>query len=208
MRSVLGPELLRARGLSRDWLPMAEPSPARRRKRMTVASDARTLVPASAIRTQRVAWLQRGWIPVGGISLLAGVPGVGKSLWTVQLAARLSRGELTGSPERTLILTAEDSLSATVAPRLREAGADMDKVFVPSDGDRSLWLPDAVPEIREWVEANEVRLLIIDPLTAFLPDGKVDTWRDSSVRSALAPLARVADRAKIAVVAVVHLNKG
>ena len=84
----------------------------------------------------------------------------------------------------------------------------MDNVFVPPDSDRSLWLPNAVAEIREWVETNEVRLLIIDPLTAFLPDGKVDTWRDSSIRGALAPLARVADQAKIAVVAVVHLNKG
>lgn len=176
---------------------------------MAVQRDAGQVVSASAIRCSRVKWLRRGWIPLGGISLLAGPPGIGKSTLAIDTVARLSRGELTGSPQPSLIVTAEDSLSAVVAPRLRAAEADMDLVLLPEpEREDALWLPDAVAEIRQWVEQHGVKLVVLDPLTAFLPDGKVDTWRDSSVRGALAPLARMADRYQIAVLAVVHLNKG
>jgi predicted ATP-dependent serine protease len=54
---------------------------------MSVSCDADRLVPASAIHPGRVEWLRQGWIPLGGISLLAGDPGVGKSLWTVRVAS-------------------------------------------------------------------------------------------------------------------------
>ena len=58
-----------------------------------------------------------GWIPLGGITLLAGDLGIGKSLLVVHLAARLSVGGLNGKPARSLILTAEDSVSTMVVPR-------------------------------------------------------------------------------------------
>lgn len=167
------------------------------------------LVPASAVWPGRVEWLWPGWIPFGGISLLAGDPGIGKSLLTARLAARLSVGELGGRLARSLILTAEDSVGAVVVPRLQEAGADKEQVFVPGmDGDdHPLWLPEGAATLTQWVVEYELTLVVIDPLTAYLPDRKVDTWRDSSVRGALAPLARLADRHRVAVLAVVHLNK-
>ena len=176
---------------------------------MAANGGAGRLVSASEVRPGRVEWLWPGWIPLGGISLLAGDPGIGKSLLTVCLAARLSVGEVTGQPARSLILTAEDSVAAVVVPRLQEAGADKKQVFVPelNGDDQPLWLPEGAATLTQWVVEYGLKLVVIDPLTAYLPDGKVDTWRDSSVRGALAPLARLADQHQVAVLAVVHLNK-
>ena len=45
----------------------------------------------------------------------------------------------------------------------------------------------------------------IDPLNAYL--GDTDEWRDTSVKKALIPLARLADDYQCAIVAVTHLSK-
>src|SRR6266498_1540414 len=73
--------------------------------------------PAAKIQREAVEWLEPGRVPIGLVTVLAGVGGLGKSQWTCLLAARLSRGEL-GDPGVTLIATAEDSPSTTVVPRL------------------------------------------------------------------------------------------
>lgn len=52
--------------------------------------------PASAIRPERTRWLWDGRVPLGTLSLLPGKQGLGKSTLTLELAARLSRGELAG----------------------------------------------------------------------------------------------------------------
>ena len=49
------------------------------------------------------------------------------------------------------------------------------------------------------------RLVIIDPITAYL--GETDSHKNAEVRGLLAPLAQLAARHRVAVVAVTHLNK-
>jgi len=56
------------------------------------------------------------------------------------------------------------------------------------------------------VLGTDARILIIDPLVAHLP-GTVNSWRDQDIRRALAPLKQMAENLRLAVVAVVHLNK-
>ena len=66
---------------------------------------------------------------MGSITVLAGDPGLGKSLLSLDLAALLSRGELgPRSAGDVLLLTAEDSRTHTVRPRLEAAGADLARV--------------------------------------------------------------------------------
>src|SRR5690606_15615930 len=52
----------------------------------------------------------------------------------------------------------------------------------------------------------DCRLVIIDPVSAFL--GSTDSHNNSEVRGVLAPLAEMAARHGVAIVAVTHLNKG
>ena len=50
-----------------------------------------------------------------------------------------------------------------------------------------------------------MRLVVIDPITAYL--GGTDSHRNADMRALLAPLAELAARHVVAVVAVSHLNK-
>jgi hypothetical protein len=167
-------------------------------------------VPASLIRRRRVEWLQTRRIPLGALTILVGEQGLGKSLFTCTLAASLSRGELPCGKGSSLFLTAEDSPEFTVRPRLEAAGADLEQIafarLTAAGLDADLELPRHVDELARLVTETGAMLVVIDPLTAHLAGA--NTWRDSDVRGALAPLQRIADSSRAAVLALLHLNKG
>jgi AAA domain/Bifunctional DNA primase/polymerase, N-terminal len=77
-------------------------------------------------------WLWRGRVPIGGVTLCAGRPKIGKSLLTVWLAAQLSKGLLPGDflelPARTLLIAAEDPVDTIVKSRLMAADADQELI--------------------------------------------------------------------------------
>ena len=79
-------------------------------------------------------WLWPGRIPCGALTLICGEQGRGKSLLTLDLAARVSAGRPwphggpPAAPADVLIFSAEDSLSRSVRNRLLAAGADLDRV--------------------------------------------------------------------------------
>ena len=91
------------------------------------APDGVSVISAAAIQPERVEWLWLDRIPRGTLTLLVGDPGLGKSLLSIDLAARLSRGEL-GEAGVAMLATGEDIASATVVPRLIAAGADLAQV--------------------------------------------------------------------------------
>jgi AAA domain len=175
--------------------------------RLTTAQPIR----ASDVQVRPVEWLWPGRIPQGGLTVLAGEPGLGKSLLSIWLAAGLSRGELGSKPATSLFLTAEDSREHTVMPRLVAAGATCERIVFPppeKDGlERSISLPDDIGYLRQLMSKAAVRLVVFDPLVAYLP-AKVNSWQDQSLRGALAPLAALAREQAVAVLLVAHLNKG
>jgi hypothetical protein len=143
--------------------------------------------------------------------VVAGDPGLGKSLLTVSLAAKLTRGEIGDGPGTVLMLTAEDPLAQVVRPRLEAARANLERVrFATIDHgafETSILLPDDVPALRRLVLEHEARLVVIDPLMAHLAS-QSNSWKDQTIREALSPVQRLADEAGAAVVVVAHLNKG
>jgi hypothetical protein len=178
------------------------------------AADAVSLVPLATVRPASVRWVWEGRLPLGAVSLLVGDGGLGKSTLLLDVAARLSRGQLagalSGTPVPVAIATAEDAIAEVVRPRAEVAGADLALVHVIAvrrggtpDG---LLLPADIGALQTAIHAARVRLLYVDPLVAHLPE-TVNAHRDQDVRRALAPLVRLAEHEDVAVVAVVHLNK-
>lgn len=167
-------------------------------------------VRASDLQLRPVDWLWQQRIPLGALTLLAGEPGLGKSLMSVLLAARLSLGELGEEPATSLFLTAEDSREHVVLPRLLAAGADLGRVLFPPAGEdgfeQLIRLPDEIGYLDALVTEVKAKLVVIDPLVAHLPQ-RVNSWQDQSVRGALAPLAALAEKRQAAVILVGHLNK-
>jgi hypothetical protein len=167
-------------------------------------------VPASAIRRERLRYLEPGRIPLGLVTVVGGYGGLGKSQYTCLLAAKLSRGEY-GEPAAAMIATAEDSPSTTVVPRLEAVQADLDRiVFITIQSDDGLTdgitIPDDLDEVAGEMQRVGAKLLVIDPFVAHL-QGEIDSHKDASVRRALAPLYRIAQELDCAVVACIHLNK-
>lgn len=195
--------------------PIVEDEPAGG-KRADRASGGRALhVEAFAgVVVRRARWAWEGRVPLGALSLLAGRQGLGKSTLTIELAARVSRGDLPGDlhgeAAGVLIVTLEDAAGAVVKPRLMAAGADLDRVHhvhATVDGlDALVTFPADAEEIERAAVEHGARLLIVDPLTAALP-GELDSHRDAALRRALAPLAALAERCDLAALVVAHLNK-
>lgn len=165
---------------------------------------------AMDVKPRRVEWLWPGLIPFGAITVLSGPPGLGKSLLTVKIAADLSVG-LLGQPGAVLMLTAEDPTEEVVVPRLIAARAELASIHFPELEDQGLSIPLRFPSdtksLSELVREHDVRLVVIDPLTAHLAGG-IDSFKDQSIRNALAPLAGLAEDERIAIIVVAHLNKG
>lgn len=213
MRCALGdgPELVKALATVDPNGPPPEPEAgARLAYKMTRAAD---------ITPRDVEWLWRDRIPLGMLSLLAGDPKLGKSFATLAMAANVSRGApmphdatIPDGPGDVVLLSAEDDASRTIVPRLKSAGANLERIHIleavyTSNGDEAL--PDLRADIGRIESAvaslPRCRLVIIDPVSAYL--GGLDDHRNAELRGALSPLKSLAERLDIAVVLVTHLNK-
>ncbi len=71
---------------------------------------------------------------------------------------------------------------------------------------RAVSLPFDVPNLEKVILDHAAKLVVIDPLMAFL-DESVHSHNDQSVRRALMPLCQMAERTGAAVLVVRHLNK-
>lgn len=169
----------------------------------------------STVTPEQVRWLWRGWLPLGALSLLVGHPARGKSTLALLLAAEVSTGMLNGDlaaePSDVLLISYEDHLRARLRPMVEAAGADLAKVHALAcehdDREDVLDLVSQLTDIEAQVVATGARMLLIDPLVAGLRSGAVDSHRDQSVRAVLAPLAAMAERRNLAVLATMHLSK-
>jgi len=179
------------------------------------------------VEPEPVRWLWPGRFALGKLSLIAGQPGLGKSFLTLDMAARVSRGDgwpcdsdAKTEPGGVVLLSAEDDINDTIVPRLIAAGADrsyiqaMRALYQPQPGIEPgaerlvpFSLLEHVPQLEELIRhADPCKLVVVDPVSAFL--GGTDSHNNSEVRSALSPLSDMAARNRVAVVAVTHLNKG
>jgi hypothetical protein len=170
----------------------------------------------SQLAARPLAWLWPGRLALGKLAILDGDPGLGKSLVTLDLCARLSTGQPfpDGSPgpeaSGAIVLNGEDGAEDTIRPRLQALGADLERVFVPhcaqDEAGGPLRFPAHADVLDEALTRTRARLVVIDPIVAFLEPSIFDS-SDQSVRRALFPLARLADKHACAVLLVRHLNK-
>jgi putative DNA primase/helicase len=112
-----------------------------------------------------------------------------------------------------LLLTAEDAPDDTVIPRLIAAGAALDRVEIvqmvrTGNKKRMFSLVTDLELLRRKVaEVGDVRLILIDPVSAYLGHGKIDSFRGTDVRAMFGPVADLAAELKIAIIGIMHFNK-
>ena len=174
-----------------------------------------------------INWFWFNRIPLGMLTLIFGDPSLGKSFLALYMAARVSIGGAWPDGNRmpdnsaplgsVIILSAEDDLAHVIRPRLDSLGADVSRIIslegvrVKDEEGREnqeyFNLQHHIPALQQAVRnCKDCKLVIIDPLNAYL-GCKIDSHRDSDVRSVLAPLVELAEKNQVAVIAIQHLNK-
>ena len=161
------------------------------------------------IEQTSVEWLWFPYIPFGKLTIVQGNPGEGKTYFAMMLTAACTNGKLFPNmediePFNVIYQTAEDGMGDTIKPRLVEAGANLSKVMVIDDSEEALTLSD--DRIEKAVRQNHVRLVIIDPVQAFI-GADVDMNRANEVRPVFRKLGMIAEKTGCAIVLIGHLNK-
>jgi putative DNA primase/helicase len=176
-------------------------------------------VRADQVAMVAVEWLWPNRFAIGKLGILAGLPDEGKGLLFSYIAAQTTTGGAWPCNEgravggNVLLFTAEDDPSDTVVPRLAAAGADLTRITIISmvhgaSADRMFSLQTDLEMLRRKInEIGGVTLVLIDPISAYLGVGKVDSYRTTDVRAVLGPVVNLAAELKLAIIGIMHFNK-
>ncbi len=214
-----GLRVYRMRPGAKDWNDLLRQRNSIERGRWYVLEDLRKesggeetvrMIRLSDVEEREVSFLWKPYIPFGKLTILHGDAGNGKTYLAIQICAACTNRIPVPNMEETepfnvIYQTAEDGLGDTIRPRLIAAGADLDRVLVIDEGEGDpLTLTDE--RIEKAIVQNDARLLIIDPLQAFL-GVRVDMNRANEIRPILRKIGNVAQRTGCAIVLIGHLNK-
>ena len=168
------------------------------------------LIKMSEIQSEEIEWLWYPFIPYGKLTIIQGDPGDGKTTLALNIAAKLSRGESLdeemkiSEPINIIYQTAEDGLADTVKPRLELADADCERILVIDESSEALSMADE--RLEEAIKLTNAKLLILDPIQAYLGAGK-DINRANEARDMTKKLGALAEKYKCAVLLIGHMNK-
>lgn len=155
--------------------------------------DPKEVVIAHDVKVEAIEYLYHDRVMVGGLTLIAGKPGQGKSMFTAHLAGEVSKGG------DAVIFSNMEDVDSVTRGRLEAVGADLKKVYL-----EHFRLPDELATLESEIRAKKAKLVIIDPIAAHL---SVSIFNDQDVRKALSPLHKMAQRTKTAIVLVAHTVK-
>ena len=169
----------------------------------------------ASVKPSEISWLSPLRLARGELTLLAGDPGVGKTWIALDITARLTRGKAfpggAAAPVHPLnvILMADENREATSIARLRMLGGDVTRVnccteMTTARGLTDLRLTD-IDVLEQAITSRNAELLVIDPVNSYIAGA--DSYNDVEMRGVLNPLVKLARRASIAILTLMHLSK-
>lgn len=167
----------------------------------------------SSIQEPKELW--HDLLPLGALSIISGMGGIGKSTLDAWLAAKASNGEMDGDVPgklKVLMVMDEDDWEVDTMPRLIAAGANLanvGKLFIKRPQLEEVGVPtfpNDISILRRVIEENDIKLVILDVITSMMAAG-MDTNKQADVRALLNPLLRVAQSTECAIIAVNHWRK-
>ena len=181
--------------------------------------DELVIAKAAELEMCGVDWLWPGRFARGKLGLVAGLPDMGKGQIAAFIAAAVTAAVALpcsegGATQGDVIwFNAEDGARDTVKPRLLAAGADPECVYFVNAArvngkDKFFSLVTDLPLLRKAIQKiGNVVLVIIDPISAYLGVGKVDSRSATDVRGVLTPLKDMTEELHVAVIGICHFNK-
>ena len=173
----------------------------------SVPAESLPLVCAADVEYSPPRWLIEPYFQRGKGTLIQADPGIGKTAFMCAIAASVTTGEpIMGvrveTPGNVLMFSVEDDLGV-LRGRIDANGGDVSKVFfMQNTADITL----NSPKIGQAIRQVNARLLIFDPLQAFL-GAHIDMYRSNETRPALAKLFEMCERTDCACAIVAHNSK-
>lgn len=184
------------------------------------APDPVQLCKVSDIKERQTEWLIPGYMPKCQITIIAGDGGSGKTSIVCDIAAAITTGTQSiltrdiipadfgkTDPGNVLFLSGEDDFSMILIRRLRNAGADLDRIYTVPIGETGF---DDIKlgsgTLESIIKKSNAQLVILDPLQQFLPFN-VDMSRRNEMRQCLSSLIGYGKKYKATFLIVCHSNK-
>ncbi len=165
----------------------------------------------SDVETEEIEWLWKPLIPVGEFTIVEGIEGLGKSWIGCALACAVADGKKLPftdgaplEPSNVLMLSAEDSLSHTVKPRLLSMGANLERIFAIDEVFSFCDFKDLI-KFEGVIIEYKPKLVIIDPIFSYT--GGRDLNQESASRPIARKLIEIAQKYGCAIIGVRHIGK-
>jgi hypothetical protein len=155
------------------------------------------------VEVRSIVFRDKPLLQADAFHLFTGRKGVGKGTLLVEIAARVTRGEL-GERRNVVWIGSEDSAAIDIKPRVLAAGGDPERILIVKEG--WIQLPRDIDEItRAITKFGDVGMLVIDPIGNHIAGLKSDSETD--IRVAIGQLNKVADDHQCMVFGVRHLTE-
>lgn len=171
---------------------------------------------AALLEEKAVSYLWHGRIVENAVTLLAGASEQGKSTVATAIAAAVSTGgSLPGGPQlgrrNVLWYGAEEFASETIRPRLRAAGADLNRVYLPEyecTGKRISrpQLPKDAALVQALAKKLSAGLIVFDPVGSYIEHDLMPD-ANTTARDVCQALFEVAQNVRCVVLIIKHPRK-
>jgi KaiC/GvpD/RAD55 family RecA-like ATPase len=168
------------------------------------------IVPIGSLEAKAPDWLLEGYFVRGGINLVVGAKGVGKTTFGCWLGARASVGDehFGGKKLHVFIDSLEDDPEIVLRPRIEAAGAEMALIDTRKPGSRAWKFPRDIDLLAEYLAAQAkagtpVDVVILDSLSAYIPQFTVAGKADETLER----LTHILQRYRCALIFIHHFNK-
>ena len=166
---------------------------------------------------QKTSWLWKPFIPYGKLTVLQGDPGEGKTSLILKIAAMVTQGQQPPTlkngqlldiksiePANVFYASTEEEIADSALPRFIRNGGDVNRFAYSAESAVHMNLTEE--DIRSVVESTKAKLIIIDPLQAFLPQN-ISLTNITKLRPIFTALSNVAMETGAAIVLLGHMNK-
>lgn len=165
------------------------------------------------VQAKSIQYIWKSFIPQGTFTLIDGEEGIGKSTLTLAVGCLIASGKRIDTTNgfelrdaeagKILLLSAEESLSCVVKPRLIAMGAPLEN-FIAID-ERFSFDRNGLLRFKFTVEEHQPTLIIIDPLFSYA--GRIRLNDDNEIRGVTDELNRIAEIYNCSIAGVRHIGK-
>lgn len=178
---------------------------------------------AKDYKIRSIQWMWKYRVPLGKMTLFSGLMDMGKSVVSLDIAARLTTGREWPDgkpniipPSSVLMFVSEDDPADTVIPRFLAAGGDINKLYFYEMTE--LISPEKTTDVmfsldkdleqlsKHLLEVTDTRLIIFDPISAYFGTNK-NINSEQDVREVLGNLVRLLQETNLASISLAHFNK-